>query len=133
MINVYLTIAVILSFLFETLRIKAEHGKVVNINHNWTVVIAVVLFATIPFILHLWHWQAVILVLSAVGCRGTLYDPGLNLCLNRYIDYESDSTTSRTDRKEKKRKVGFWMQRLLYLLLWVVSYFLYFITLKIWP
>lgn len=133
MINLYITIAVILSFLVETVRIKAEHGKVVNINHNWSVAIAVALFIPIPFILQLWHWQAVVLILSCIGCRGTLYDPGLNMCLGRYLDGESDTSNSKIDAKEKERKINFWMQRLLYLLLWVVSYFLYFISLKIWP
>jgi hypothetical protein len=138
--QLYIPIAVILCVLFETIRIKVMHGKVVNIKKSITRAIAAALFVAIALIAKPWqngnNWFTAILfvvmyLIAYAGCRGTLYDPLLNVwALNRTLWQDSTTTNSKQDAWERKKKIRTYQQRALYAGLWVVFGVLYELSKK---
>lgn len=122
--------AVLLCVAAETIRIKVMHGKVVNISKKITRRIAAGLFAVIVVICKPWHdvnhWLIAIPLIavyavSYAGCRGTLYDPLLNvIALKRKLWQDSTTTNSKHDQEEQRRKISTYQQRALYAGVWIV-------------
>lgn len=123
----YAGFTILLAFI-EKLRIKANWGKVVNINHWYSFAGAVAAFIVTVAIFHQWNLYILCLALACIGVRGVFYDPSLNLFLGRYIDAESESSNNKSDALERKRKISFWMQRLLYLILTIAGYLLFYVA-----
>jgi hypothetical protein len=133
--QLYIPLAVLLCVVFETIRIKVMHGKVVNIKKIYTKAIAVALFIAIAFIVKPWqhgnNWFTAILFvlmygIAYGGCRGTIYDPLLNvLALKRTLWQDSTTTNSKQDQEEQRRKISTYHQRALYAGVWVVFGVLY--------
>ncbi|HLO37985.1 MAG TPA: hypothetical protein VK173_05840 [Lacibacter sp.] len=130
MIHILFILAVLLCVGIEAIRIKVMHGKVVNISKRITRRIAAALFIAVIVVMSLfvwkqwlwnmwawWKWPLILIVLSVeyVGIRGVLYDPLLNIV--RKLKYFNDSTTtnSKTDQREQRYRINFWVQRLIYL------------------
>jgi hypothetical protein len=138
--QLYIPIAVLLCVVFETIRIKIMHGKVVNIKKIYTKAIAVALFIAIAFIAKPWqhgnNWFTAILFvlmygIAYGGCRGTIYDPLLNvLALKRTLWQDSTTTNSKQDQEEQRRKMSTYQQRALYAGVWVVFGVLYELSKK---
>lgn len=116
---IYLTIAAILCAIIEWARWKISYGKYKNLNKSYTYAIAIGLFIACCFTIG-WSWQIIFLIPCFGGIRGTLYDPLLNIFMDRYIDEESYTTNSWIDQKEQQRKINFWLQRIIYLAVAVV-------------
>jgi hypothetical protein len=122
--------AVLLCIAIETIRIKVMHGKVVNISKKITRRIAAGLFVVIVLVCQPWkdveHWWIAIPLITVfaiayAGCRGTLYDPLLNvLALKRKLWQDSTTTNSRHDQEEQRRKINTYQQRALYAGIWLV-------------
>lgn len=135
MIHLYLMIAVLLCWLIEAFRIKISYGKVVNLDKTITKVIAVVLFLIAIIIDKTWENGDSIVTgclyiipcaLIYGGCRGTLYDPLLNIFpLKRKWWQDSYTTNSKTDKEERRRKISTYQQRALYLGVWIFSIVLF--------
>ena len=121
----------ILLAIIEKYRIKANWGEILNIKHSWSGAGAIAAFILLLALFNQWNLYMICIGICCWGIRGIFYDPALNLLRGEYIDYESDSTTSKTDKAEKKRKISFWMQRLLYFLLAAAGYGLYYVAILI--
>lgn len=116
--------------LIEWLRYKNEYGKKKNLNKAFTSVITFAAWLIVCFALKLFAWPVIFFAISCGGIRGLFYDPALNLFFGRYIDHQSETTNSRIDHFERKKKISFWVQRLLYLGVAVVFAVLYELTKK---
>lgn len=123
----YAAFTVLLAFI-ESIRIKAVHGKVLNVKKVWSVAGAVAAFVLLVIIFKQWNLFIICIGLSCIGIRGVFYDPSLNIFLGRYLDQDGDTSNSKTDRAERKRKISFWMQRLLYLILAAAGYGLFIVS-----
>lgn len=121
----YIIVSALVAPFIEKLRMKATHGKVVNIDHNISAGIGAALFLVDVIVCKLYFWPVILFVPCCIAVRGVFYDPSLNLMLGRYIDEESASTNNNTDRIEKKKKISFWAQRGYYFLAAVIFFFLY--------
>ena len=115
----------------EKWRIDAKKGEVLNIKHSWSGAGAILAFIATVAIFNQWNLYVLCLGVSCWGIRGAIYDPVLNIFRGEYIDYESPTTDSKSDKAEKKRKISFWMQRLLYLILAAAGYGLYLVSILI--
>lgn len=128
-------VAVLLCWVAEAIRIKVMHGKVVNVSKRITRIIAYCLFIPVVFIGKPWlfgFWACASLVGMYVGCRGTLYDPLLNIFpLKRKWWQDSETTNSNGDRFERELKIRTYQQRALYLGLWLVCIGIYELSKKI--
>lgn len=123
----YAAFTILLAFI-EKLRIKAKWGEVLNIKHSWSGAGAILAFIATVAIFNQWNLYVLCLGVSCIGVRGVIYDPVLNLFRGEYIDYESPTTNSKSDKAEKKRNINFWGQRLLYLILAVAGYGLFIVS-----
>lgn len=130
----YITFILISSLLLpfiEWCRWKKEFGEKPNLDKRVTVAIAVLAWLLMCWAFRLFNWAVPFFALSCFGIRGTFYDPALNLFFGRYIDQESETTNSKTDHFERKSKISFIWQRVLYLGVAVVFALLYELTKKI--
>jgi hypothetical protein len=121
-------VSILLLPAIERWRFNASYGKVVNLNKKITVAIAIAAWLIMCGFLGLYEWAVIFFALACFGIRGMFYDPSLNLFLGRYIDAESETTNSKTDKAERKLNIGFWWQRLIYLGIAVVFAVLYELT-----
>lgn len=126
-ILIYTGFTILLAFI-EKLRIKAKWGEVLNIKHSISGAGAIVAFLITVAIFNQWNLYTICLGISCWGIRGVFYDPILNLFRGQYIDYESPTSDSKTDFFEHNRHLGFWVQRLLYLLLAAAGYGLFIVS-----
>lgn len=51
-------------------------------------------------------------IVIAIGVRWAIFDPFLNVLRGFAVDYESESTNSKVDQKERQFGLSFWAQRL---------------------
>lgn len=109
-------IAAVLYTFFEWLRIKFSWGKVSNINHVLSLLIALICFAAMLIIFKqpLFTWQTFWYGLYFASVRGMIYDPLLNIFCGRYIDYEGTTSNNKTDNLERILKLDFVEQRVWY-------------------
>lgn len=129
----YLILATAICALIDALRIKAVKGEVVNINKRYTVlfgelfcIVGVFIYCSHPHISFLqFIINTLIFCLLFVSVRGVFYDAILNKMRGLKIDYESETTNSEIDHIETDAKLGFWTQRIIYLLASIVFYLIF--------
>ncbi len=133
MFVLYTVIAIIVSVLIEAVRIKASHGEVANINKVVTFTIGALLFGINLALIYKDSYyntpgvfEIAILGTFYAAVRGVLYDPILNIVRGKSISYTSTTTNSIIDFIERiGLKWSFWMERLVYLLIALLSGFIY--------
>jgi hypothetical protein len=104
----------------EWFRWKQEYGKKVNLDKWFTLGVAFTAWLIMVWAMGLFSWPVLVFGVCCVCIRGVFYDPSLNIFFGRYIDNVSETTNSKTDQWERKKKISFWMQRVLYLLAAIV-------------
>jgi hypothetical protein len=122
---IYPICAVIISALIEGLRINLSKGRVYNINKFWTYTIGFCMFgACLAFSLdyydEVWPQDVMCYMIYFASARGVIYDPLLNVLRGLSVDYKSKTTNSIIDRKIGNR-VNFWVLRIIYLAIAVIS------------
>lgn len=132
MFAIYTISAVILSILIESIRIRVSYGKVQNVNKVITFIIGVTLFSVCLALIYTDYYytpnpiEVGLYALFYASVRGVLYDPLLNLWTDKELDYVSTNTNSVIDWIERiGLKWGFWTERLIYLLLTIITGLLY--------
>jgi len=123
-------LAAVLYTFIEWLRIKFSWGKVPNIDHGLSFLIAFACFTAMIFIFNqpILTWQTFWYGLYFASVRGMIYDPLLNFFCGRYLDYEGTTSNNKTDRLERRLKLNFVEQRVLY----SIAAFITFIMFKIY-
>lgn len=121
----YYTITVIILAAVDAWRRKRVMGKVDNINHWLSYLLAVICVVGLWVLFHGWHlnWQAIPFVFACGGIRGVLYDPALNLFNREKLDYQSTTSNSRED--SILTLIGFWPRRLIYLVTAIAAVIVY--------
>lgn len=122
----------------DALRIKAAQGKQENINHGWSVLIATFAgmgafgFSRLDLVGKGWYGfaQAIPISIGFIAIRVLIYDPILNLMRNLPIDYESPTTSAKTDNLTSG--IIFWEKRLIAAVGWGIVFIVYHAILKIW-
>lgn len=102
--------------LIEWFRWKKEYGKKVNLDKWFTKGVAFAAWLLFIWATGLFSWAVLVFAVCCACIRGVFYDPALNIFFGRYIDNVSETTNSKTDQWERKKKISFWWQRALYLL-----------------
>jgi len=133
MFVLYTVIAVVISVLIETVRIKASHGEVANINKVVTFTVGALLFGINLALIYKdsYYNTPGVFEIATLGTfyaavRGVLYDLILNIARGKSIKYTSTTTNSIVDFIERVGlKWSFWTERLAYLLLATISGLLY--------
>lgn len=125
---IYSIITVLLSAV-DSIRIKKQMGKIENINHKvsaglaaGTALIVVCFFVQIGT---LWHivFQLLLFSIAFTGIRLFLYDGWLNLF--RHLPFAFTSQKSSSYKDQHSNHVHFWMQRIIGLALWAISFVIY--------
>lgn len=132
MFAIYTIVAIILSVLIESIRIRASYGKVQNVNKVVSFTIGAALFGVCLALMYTDYYytpgiiEVVLYGIFYASVRGSLYDPLLNLWTDKELEYVSTNTNSIVDWIERTGlKWGFWTERLIYLLLTVLTGLLY--------
>jgi hypothetical protein len=131
---IYPIFAVVISALIEALRINLSKGRVDNINKLWTYTIGFLMLGaclalSLDYYDEVWPQDVFCYVVYFAFVRGVIYDPLLNLLRGLSVDYKSKTTNSIIDRKIGNR-VNFWVLRIIYLLLAVISGIIWVYLLK---
>jgi hypothetical protein len=124
-----------LSILIESIRIRISYGKVQNVNKVVSFTIGAVLFGVCLALIYTNYYytpnpiEVGLYALFYSSVRGVLYDPLLNLWTGKELNYVSTNTNSVIDWIERiGLKWGFWTERLIYLLLTIITGLLYAIN-----
>jgi hypothetical protein len=133
MFVLYTVIAVIITTLIETARIFFAYGQVENINKIVTYTIGATLFGINLACIYANSYyntpgvfEILVLGVFYAAVRGVLYDPILNVARGKNINYTSITTNSVVDFIERVGlKWGFWTERLVYLLIAVLTGLMY--------
>jgi hypothetical protein len=128
----YTIAAVIASVLIESFRITISYGKVQNVSKLTTITLGAILFAVCVALIYTDYYytpspiEVGLYALFYISVRGVFYDPLLNLWTDKELDYVSTKTNSVIDWIERVGlKWGFWTERLVYLLLAILTGLLY--------
>ena len=125
MMLIYCIFAAIISALIEGLRINLSNGKVANINKIWTYTIGFCMFGiclalSVGYYDEIWPLDVMRYAIYFASVRGVVYDPLLNVLRGLSVDYTSKSTNSIIDRLVGSR-VNFWVLRIIYLIIALIS------------
>lgn len=143
---IYVGVTLLLS-LIDSIRIKVHYGKVGNINHNISSILAI---CTETFTIIWWvykegyflsFWLALLAISlicwGLIAVRVVLYDPFLNLFRIFFkinptmrLDYVSVKTSSYEDQHSEK--IGFWQKRIISAGAWIVLLYAYHLIFKTW-
>lgn len=128
MFAIYTILAIILSVIIESVRIRSSYGKVQNVNKVVTFTIGAALFGVCMALIYTDYYytpsviEVALYALFYASVRGVLYDPILNVLTGKPLAYVSTNTNSVIDWFERVGlELGFWQQRLLYLSLTIIT------------
>ena len=130
---IYYSIIVILLAAIDMLRMKRTWGKVNNINHWLSYLLAAIGIIALWLTIHGWAitWVAIPFIVGCVALRGMFYDIALNMLVNffiipRAIDYISSKSNSLNE--QRLTKIPFWWRRAafvgLLIIVLIVNHFL---------
>lgn len=132
MFALYTIAAIVTSALIESIRIRLSYGKVQNVNKVITFTLGAFLFGVCLALIYTDYYytpgiiEIGLYTLFYASVRGVLYDPLLNVWTGKKLDYVSTNTNSVIDWIERiGLKWGFWTERLIYLLLTIITGLLY--------
>lgn len=134
---IYLAITVLLAGV-DALRIKAVQGKQENIEHGWSVLfaafagMAVLGFSRLDLVGKGWYGfsRAIPISLGFIAIRLLIYDMALNAFRFLPIDYQSPTTTAKTD--QLTFGILFWEKRLFAAVGWGMVFIVYHAIFKTW-
>jgi hypothetical protein len=131
---IYCIFAAVISALIEALRIKLSKGNVFNINKFWTYTIGFGMFGvclalSVGYYDEIMPLDVMCYAIYFASVRGVIYDPLLNVLRGLSVDYTSKSTNSIIDRVIGNR-VNFWVLRIIYLAIALISGFIWLILLR---
>lgn len=134
---IYLAITVLLAGV-DALRIKAAQGKQENINHGLSVIFATFAgmaafgFSRMDLIGKGWDGfaQLVPILFGFAAIRLLIYDMALNTFRFLPIDYQSPTTTAKTD--QLTFGILFWEKRLFAAVGWGMVFIVYHAIFKTW-
>lgn len=131
---IYAVITVLLAFV-DALRIKHAQGKEENISHGLSGILAIVPALGIVMVYYdlnvSTEWKEMSLCLPAfVAIRFLVYDLMLNIFRHLPIDYESATTSAKTDNLTIG--ITFWEKRLFAAVGWGVVLIAYHLIFKSW-
>lgn len=95
-----------------------------NVNKLWTYTIGGILFGvclalSIDYYDDVWPHHVAVYALYYSSCRGLFYDITLNLLRGLPIDYKSKTTNSKID--QFIYKYSFWMTKVVYLIIAIIT------------
>ena len=114
----------ILCAVIEFTRIELSFGKVANVNKLWSVTIGVI-FLIVCLSLSIGYYDDVlphhvlVYAIYFAACRGMFYDVMLNTLRGLELDYKSSTTNSKID--QFLNKYSFWMTKIIYLIIGLIS------------
>jgi hypothetical protein len=117
----YIFIAVILTIIIETVRIKSVHGVVQKINPIYTYLIGAVFFVVCLLVSDR-NWF--LLLVNYVCLRAAIYSPLLNLLRGKYIFYASPNPDKLIDRFLKENNIKPQLFSLFFLVIYILTLFL---------
>ena len=131
---IYPIFAAIISAIIEAIRINLSKGTVDNINKLWTYTIGFCMFGaclalSVDYYDEIWPQDVLCYTIYFAFVRGVIYDPLLNSLRGLKIDYKSNTTNSIIDRKIGNR-VNFWVLRIIYLAIALISGFVWLYLLQ---
>jgi len=130
---IYYSIIVILLAAIDMLRMKRTWGKVNNINHWLSYLLAAIGIIALWLTIHGWAitWAAIPFIVGCVALRGMLFDPALNLLVNRFIIHRAiDYISPKSNALNESRltKIPFWWRRFgysaLFLIVLIINHFI---------
>jgi hypothetical protein len=124
---------VILLAAIDTWRMKRSWGRVKNINHWLSYLLAAVAIVALWFSIHGFHikWSTIIFTACCMAIRGMLFDIALNLLVNHFIirrsiDYISDQSNALNE--SRLTKIPFWWRRagytIIFIILLIINHFI---------
>jgi hypothetical protein len=131
---IYPIFATIISAIIEAIRINLSKGKVYNINKLWTYTIGFCMLGaclalSVDYYDEIWPQDVFCYIIYFAFVRGVIYDPLLNMLRGLKIDYISKTTNSIIDKAVGNR-VNFWVLRIIYLVIALISGFVWLYLLQ---
>lgn len=119
--------AALIAAVIEFARIMWSWGAE-NVNKLWTITIGVILFAvclslSVGYYDEIWPHHVAIYALYYTSCRGMFYDITLNILRGLPLDYKSHTTNSKIDKF--LYEYSFWMTKVIYLILAIITGYLW--------
>lgn len=131
---IYPIAAAVICAMIESARIFVSNGYTPNINKLWTITIGVFFFGlclafSVRYYDYIMPLDVMCYMVYFASVRGVLYDPSLNILRGLSVDYKSKTTNSIIDKKIGNR-VNFWVLRLIYLAIALISGFIWLYLLQ---
>lgn len=132
---IYPIFAAIITAIIEAIRIYLSRGFLSNVNKLWTYTIGILFFGlclalSVGYYDDILPLDVAFYMIYFASVRGVIYDPLLNVLRGLKIDYTSKTTNSIIDISIGNR-VNFWVLRIIYLSISLISGYIWITLLRI--
>lgn len=131
---IYPIASAVICAIIEAARIFVSYGHRYNVNKVWTYTIGISFFGlslafSVGYYDEIWPLDVMCYMIYYASVRGVIYDPLLNVLRGLPVDYKSKTTNSKIDRVIGNR-VQFWVLRIIYLAIAIISGFIWITLLR---
>jgi hypothetical protein len=123
----YAILTLLVAVPIEKWRIDRIKNIKPNVDHNVSWLIGFGLYIILVVFFRILGWETAVFAVVCLGVRGMFYDPALNIANKKGLTYQSPKSDNNSDSWEVKiLGEKFWVHRFFYLIIFAISFIIYY-------